>query len=342
MNILYDIFELADFPVVITDKNFVITYKNGLAAKLFCGFRRRSKISRYFRNFKNEVDFSVINELDIETGTQFMRALVLPTDENTLIFLFFTLLAFTDTAKFLAYVREKYSGDFIDFYCNACREYSEMQTCNRFVKHNIPERAYAELLSLMSFFAEKPLFIQEEVYNVSELIETIASKISKRLSVFGLKSASAEILEKDCYAKINLRIFCFVIFRMFYMAFRLSDTGKVQISVDAPRYSLIEICVFTETNLRLEQKENGDFTSLEEIFPEFSFEFDIFKRTGFFDNMLCFSQSGSKLKLHYNIKRDISSALTLRAGDTELRKKRINAAIDSAFAQIKSLFSKKH
>ena len=91
MNILYDIFELADFPVVITDKNFVITYKNGLAAKLFCGFRRRSKISRYFRNFKNEVDFSVINELDIETGTQFMRALVLPTDENTLIFRFWRL-----------------------------------------------------------------------------------------------------------------------------------------------------------------------------------------------------------------------------------------------------------
>ncbi len=341
MNILYDIFELTDCPVVITDKNFVIKYKNGLAAKLFCGFRKRSKISRYFRNFKNDVDFSITNELDIETGTQFMRALVLPIDENTLIFLFFTLFAFTDAKKLLSYVREKYLGDFIDFYCTACREYAEMQTRDGFAKHTIPERAYAELLSLTSFFAEKPFFMQKEAYNISELIEIITRKISKRLSVFGLKAASAEILEKDCYAKINLPIFCFVIFRMFYMAFRLSDTGKVQISIDAPRYSSIEICVFTQTSLPLKSEENGDFASLAKLFPEFSFEFDIFKRTGFFDNMLCFSQSGSKLKLRYTIKRDISSSITLRAGDAELRKKRINAAINSAFAQIKSLLSKK-
>ena len=339
MNVLYDIFELTDCPVVITNNNFVITYKNKLAEKLFCGFRRRSKISRYFRNFKNDTDFSLINELDIETGTQFMRALVLPTQENTLIFLFFTIFAFTDAEKLISYVREKYSGDFMEFYCTAFRQYEKMQSVSGFAKHNIPERAYAELLSLTSFFAEKPVFMQEESYNIAELIETISRKISKRLSVFGLKTASAEILEDDCYAKINLRIFCFVIFRMFYMAFRLSDNGKVQIKVDAPRYSSVEICVFTETNLPLKREESGNFASLEELFPEFSFEFDILKRMGFFDNTLCFSKSGSKLKLRYILKR--SSALTLLAEDTELRKKRINTVINGAFAQIKGLFSKK-
>lgn len=340
MNVSYDIFDLADCPVVITDKSLVITYKNGLAAKLFCGFRRRSKISRYFRNLKNDVDLSAINVLDIETGTQFMRALVLPADENTRVFLFFTLLAFTNSEKLLTYARENYSGDFIDFYCTAFREYAKMQNADSFARHRIPERAYSELLTLLSFFAEKPFFMQEETYNVSELIEIISDKISKRLSVFGLKAASAEIAEKDCYAKINIRIFCFLVFRMLYMAFRLSGTGSVQISLDSSRYSHIEICVSTRTDRIYEEAENGNFALLANIFPEFSFEFDVLKRMGFFDNILFFSQRGSKLNLRYTLKRDISSSFILRAGGAEIFKKRIDKAVNSAFAQIKHLLSK--
>jgi hypothetical protein len=279
--------------------------------------------------------------LDIETGTQFMRALVLPTRENSFIFLFFTLFAFTDSEKLISYVRENYSSDFIDFYCAACREYTENRAYEGFAKRAVSERAFSELLALTSFFAEKPAFMQAEAYNISELVEVITSKIAKTLPAFGLKATAAEILEKDCYAKINLRLFCFVIFRMFYMAFRLSDSGKVQISLDTPRYSYIEICISASTSLCIKSSENSDFTSLAELFPEFSFEFDILKRMGFFDNMLCFSQSGSNVKLRYTIKRDTASALTLRAGDAETRKKRIKSAVNSAFAQIKSLLSKK-
>lgn len=340
MNVSYDIFELADCPVVITDKNFVITYKNSLASKLFCGFRRRSKISRYFRNFKNDVDFSLINELDIETGTQFMRALVLPVSEDALVFLFFTLFTFTNSEKMLTYVREKYSGNFFDFYCSAFREYTEMCAPGGFAKHSIPERAFSELLSLTSFFREKPSFMQTEVYNISELIEVITKKIAKTLPAFGLRTADAEILERDCYAKINPRIFCFVIFRVFYIAFRLSSTGKVRISLDTPRYSNIEICVSTHTDAPSKSSDSGDCDYLAKLFPEFSFEFDILKRTGLLDNTLQFCQSGSDLKLRYTIKRDYGTSLSLRAGNAEIHQKRINAAVNTAFAQIKKLLSK--
>ena len=153
-------------------------------------------------------------------------------------------------------------------------------------------------------------------------------------------SADAEILERDCYAKINLRIFCFVIFRVFYIAFRLSSTGKVRISLDTPRYSNIEICVSTHTDAPSKSSDSGDCDYLAKLFPEFSFEFDILKRTGLFDNTLQFCQSGSDLKLRYTIKRDYGTSLSLRAGNAEIHQKRINAAVNTAFAQIKKLLSK--
>jgi hypothetical protein len=339
MNISYDIFELTDCPVIITDKDLVITYKNRLVTKLFCGFRKRSKISRYFRNFKNDVDFSDINELDIETGTQFMRALVLPIGENTLAFLFFTLYAFTDSKKLIEYVREKFSGNFIDFYCAACREFTESKLATR----NIPERAFSELLSLTYFFSEKPVFMKTEVYNIAEILEGISSKTAKSLSVFGLSTSLAEIPEKDCYASINLRLFCFIVFRMLYMAFRLSGTGRVQISLDAAHYSSLEICISTHAvkDLPITDERSGSFAALAEVFPVFSFEFDIFKQSGFFDNMLTYSFCNSTLKLRYTLKRETGATLTLRSQGEAFSRKRIASEISATIAQIKKLLSEK-
>ncbi len=340
MNISYDIFDIADCPVIITDKNFTIIYKNNLASKFFCGFRKKSKISRHFHNVKNDTDFSEINELDIETGTQFMRALVLPIDENILAFLFFSIYAFTDINKLISYVREHYSGNLMDFYCKAYREYEENVKYGSFAKRNISERAYAELLSLMSFFTEKPVFMQTEVYNISELLQNISKKFSGTLPAFGLQISNLEIEETDCYAKINLNIFCFVIFRMIYMAFRLSDKGKIQISLDSSHYPQLEIYVSTHTNINPDIIKNKDFASLADIFPEFSFEFEIFKKAGFFDNILSFSLDNFVFKLRYNIKCE-TGFFTLRSEGAETRQKRIDAAISNAFAQIKNLLSNK-
>jgi hypothetical protein len=278
--------------------------------------------------------------LDIETGTQFMRALVLPIGENTLAFLFFSIYAFTNMNKLISYVREHYSGNFIDFYCKAYREYEETTKYDGFSKRNTSERAYAELLSLLSFFAEKPVFMQTEVYNISEILQSISKKISKTLPAFGLQISNFESTEEACYAKINLNIFCFVIFRVIYMAFRLSDTGKIQISLNSSRYRQFEIYVSTHTNVSSDMVENKDFAYLADIFPEFSFEFDIFKKTGFFDDILSFSLNNSVFKLCYSIKRE-AGVLILRSEGAETYEKRINKAIANAFVQIKNLLSKK-
>ena len=333
MNISYDIFELTDCPVILTDKDFTVIYKNRMAAKFFT-FRKRSKLIRHFRNFENGLDFSNINELDIETGTQFMRALVVPLKSGELAFLFFSLYAFTDTKKLLEYVRAKFSGNFIDFYCAA---YRALTAENNSFCTPIPERAYSELITLISFFAERPIFMQKEIHDLSALMNDISAKIAKSLSVFGLKASVSEIMP-DCYSEINLRSFCFILFRMIYMAFRLSDTGKIQISLNTPRYSIIDICVFTHTKLESQNIKTGDFSSIADVFPEFSFEFDILKQTGFLNNTLSFSLENSTLKLHYLIKRETGPQLTLRTESGELRKKRISLVLSQTLALIKKLF----
>lgn len=340
MNLSYDIFELADIPVIVTDGDFVITYKNKLAAKLFCGFRRRSRISRYFRNFKNDADFSAVSELDIETGTQFMRALVMPIGENALAFLFFTVYAFTDTKKLLEYIREKFSANFIDFYCAV---YSACKNAGRsdFRGGNSSERAYSELLTMMSFFSEETFSLREETFNISELLENITKKASRSLSAFGLNPCKALVFDEDCYAKINLRAFCFAVFRMLYIAFRLSDTGQVQVSLDSSRISGADVCIFTRTSLSPELVNESDFCSLMNVFPEFSFEFDILKKTGFLDNALCFTLENSTLKLHYKIKCETGLGFLLRSESEKERKKRADTAVSEMLSTIRFLLSKK-
>lgn len=336
MNISYDIFELADCPVIITDENFVITYKNSLASKLFCGFRRRSKITRYFRNFKNDVDFSDINELNIETGTQFMRALVLPIGENDLAFLFFTLYAFTDTKKLLEYVRENFAGSFIDFSCALYSAYNKSKKANGFARASMSERAYSELITLLSLFTESPLFENTEAHNISELLEAISVKATRTLSAFGLRTQSVSLPDECYYSKINLRAFCFIIFRMLYMAFRLSDTGKIQISLNSFKVSYADICVSTHTMLT-----DGHRISLIYEFPELLFEFDILKKAGVIDDCLSFSIENSILKLHYKIKCEANSGLSLRSASKEMQKKRISKAISEMLFITKSILSKK-
>lgn len=340
MDISYDIFDIADFPILLTDKNFIITHKNALAAKLFPKLRKRSKISRHFRNFKDDIDSSDINELDIETGTQFMRALVFPISENLFLFLFFPLYAFTDTKNLLEHIRENFSGNLLDFYCAAYREYKLINSARPFEKANVSERAYSELIYLVSAFSEKPNFMQEEVYNVTEITSSIVRKTASLLAAFGLNISCKESEEKPCFSKINLRYFAFAIFRLIYIAFKLSRTGKIQISVDNSDYFLTDICVYTETAIPSEFIDTSNFYSLIALLPEFSFELAILKKMDLLNNVFSFSIKNSVLKLHYHLKRESGFNFVVRSESPMLRKKRINKVISETLSKIKILLSK--
>ena len=341
MNISYDIFDLADFPIILTDRDFIIVYKNNLAAKFFGKLRKRSKIIKHFRNFKNDIDFSDINELDIETGTQFMRALVFPLEEEHFIFMFFTLYAFYDTNKILEYVRKHHAGNLLDFYFAAYREHKTLENASAFEKANVPERAYSELMHLLSYYADKPEFMRSEVYEISEMLSQISAKAASHLSIFGLSTYYRKETSTPCFSKINLKIFTFSLYRIIYTAFKLSSTGKLQISIDDSNMSFADICICTETALPREFANANVFSSLVDLLPEFSFEFKILEKIGYLNDIIDFSVQNSVLKLRYRIKCETGFNLVVRSEPPELRKKRINKIISEAICKIKPLLSKK-
>ena len=344
MNVSYDIFDLSDFPIIVTDESFIITYKNRLATKFFGSMRKKSKITRYFRNFKNDIDFSIINELDIETGTHFMRALVLPLQKGAFVFLFFTMYPFADTRNLIDYVREKHSGDFIDFYCSAYRKHNELEKSPNFAKTSSGERVFSELAILLSTFAEKPEFFKSEICNISEILEETAKQINKKLSALGAKIASAQISDgakSAAFAKINLRFFAFILFRMISAAIKFSDSRELSISLESHTPYVSDVCVCTKCTLPSETAETGDFYALLRLLPEFSLEFEILKSMGFFEDTLYFTCVNSTLKLHFKLKCDASAGFVLRSEPEESRKRRIKKAIADAIRKTKELFSRK-
>ena len=340
MDISYDIFDMTDFPILLTDKDFIIIYKNSLASKLFGKLRKHSKIIRHFRNFKTDIDFSNINEVEIETGTQFMRALVFPISEKTYLFLFFPIYAFTDTKKLLEHVRKNFSGNLLDFYCTAYKEHKRLEKAHPFEKANLSARAYSELMQLVSSLSEKPEFMQEEVYDIAHIISLICAKASASLAVFGLSIACDDTAQGPCFSKINLRYFTFSIFRLIYMAFKLSANGKIQISVDNSRYFSADICICTETSMPPELAEKSDFYSLAKLVPEFSFELALLEKLDIFNDAFSFTLKNSVLKLHCQIKCESTFNFVVRSESMALRKKRIDKIVSETLGKIKLLLSK--
>jgi len=344
MDISYDIFDLTDFPIIITDGDFIIKYKNRLASKLFGKLRKGSKITRYLRNFKKDIDFFNICELDIETGTQFMRALIMPLNNEAFAFLFFTVYAFTDFSKLSEFANNNFGENLLDLYCNAYRQYKSSEGSAGKEKSNVPERTISELMAMTSLLFEKPDFMQTELFDIADIMLQISSKISSKLSVLGLKSALAEIPESEngcCFAKINPRHFSFIIFRMIYTAFKLSDTGKIRIFFEEGKYSDINICISTQSSLNPELEDICDFSYLINALPEFSFEFHLLKKMGVLGNSLFFSFNNSILKLHYKLKRETGCNFILRSEPAEIRKRRIEKIISEALLKTKKMLSKK-
>ena len=341
MNITYDIFDLADIPIVVTDENFVITYKNHLAHKLFVNFRKRSKISKHFRNFKNDTDFSNISELDIETGTQFMRALAFSLENKSIVFLFLTLYSFVDSKKFLNHVREKFNGNIFDFYASAYNEHAMIEKMPPHERAKLPVRAYSELLFFLSSYSEKPEFMCKEMYDISEILAEISYETASSLTVFGISATYDEPTHMHCYFKTNLKYFSFIIFRMIYIAIKFSSAGKIHVSLNNEDFSFADICVYTNTSLDDDFSNTRNILELIKLLPEFSFEANLLNKIDMLKDDISFSVHNSVLKIHYKIKCETGFEFILRSEPKELRQKRISAIISNALLKTKALLSEK-
>ena len=344
MNISYDIFDLVDFPVVITDKNFIITYKNNIACEYFGKLRKRSKITKYLSDYAKNTDFSVISEAEFETGTLIKRALVFE-EKDFVIFFFLSAMQFDSYELLSEYIKEKFDGNCLNFYFLAYKEYLNLQEISNFEKANVPERTYADLLALIRILAGNPSFMQKEGLDLAEIISYTAKRAGESFRALGLKLYCAKISGEArdfCRANISLCSFLFIVFRLIYSGFKFSADGNLEISINYLHKNHADICVSVRTALKKKDVCGKSFSSLLKMLPEFSFEFDILEKCKMFESdWLSYELENSVLKLHFKVKCETNETLFVRSESAAQRKKRISKAVSVLLCKTKILLSKK-
>ena len=148
MNILYDIFDLVDFPVIVTDSNMMILYKNHHAARYFGKIRKKSKITKYMISGNADIDFLVTHELEIDSGTPIKRALVI-CHEAYRILMFMPCLQFDNHREIVKTLNERFDGDIFKLYMADYKYYAEYKDPLCSGKRKISERGFDELFSLL-------------------------------------------------------------------------------------------------------------------------------------------------------------------------------------------------
>ncbi len=335
----YDIFNLADFPIIITDRKFIIQYKNSIAKSFFSGFRKRSKITLYTDKLDKDSDLSEPLEIEFSQGTQYKRALVFLYEENTVLFIFLSNLQFEISHTILERVKENFGGNFLDFYISACNTYAKSQ--NAF-ENSIPPRLLEDLMLLMKISRNKLSFLNKEVCNIYETLENICRRIGNSFSALGFKMSALTALDDAhslCFCKINSEDFLFVLFTMIYTSFKFSGDGYI---VPKLEYSLDDHVIFrisTKACSKLRQNEKDALHILSDL-SELSLEVGILKKLYEFERtVFCYVKDGI-LNIEFKFKCvNGCEALTLRSDLAKLRKRALNRAISANISRLKKLLA---
>jgi hypothetical protein len=289
------------------------------------------------------IDLTSIKETEFNTGTPIKRALIFKKEE-AVIFLSLSAIQLSNYENISAHIREKFNGDFTDFYFSAYKEYIGLQNVTSFEKANVPSRMYADLLRLIDFSRSKPSFMQKDGYRFADLIEDVCKITDKKLRAFGLKIHFAHVTDTSrdlCRANICITNFLFLLFRLIYIGFKLSSDGNLEISLHYLPTDRADICISTKTNLPGALTKGKLFSSLIKFLPEFSFEHDILEKCGCFKHdILSYEHENSILKLHFKIKCDTGESFFVRSESASLRKKRISKNISELLHKPKKLLSK--
>lgn len=345
MSVSYDIFDLADFPIIVTNENFVIKHKNNVAAQFFPNFRKGSKIIRHTSGISKNTDFSSLCEIDFQTGTQLKRALVFSHYSGDVFFVFLSRLQLEDGEKLARRIKEAYSGNFWDFYIAAYNEYEQTQNRNVFSQNShAPARLCGDFMLLLKTSFDKPAFMKKEVYDVAELISLISLRVGPSLRALGLKMPMAQIspeAKKFCFCKINLCDFSFIVFRMIYAGFKLSRNGCVNMSLDYLENDTARVSVFTNTTLPDGVFTKDDFSDFVGTMSELSFEFELLRKMELLNTAVTCKIENSVLHIYFTVKC-ISGLepFPLRSNPLGIRDERIARNISENISKLKKLLSK--
>ena len=338
--ICYDIFDLADFPIIITDRKFVIKHKNTMAAPFFSNFRKGSKITRHTSCLDENTDISKFCEIEFTTGTQYKRALVFSHNSEHIFFVFLSSLQFERNESIIERIQTTFDGNFFDFIISAYNSYLESQSLP---ENALPTRFLDDLLMLMKLYGDKPSFMKRDFFDIAELIKLTSERIGKSVSALGMKMPSATISNNvigTCFCKINLSEFSFTLCKMTYLAFKFSDSKCVTLSLDKSQDGSVIVSASTLSKKALNIKKDDPFSLIKDL-SELSFEIMFLKKAKAFSDSVKFKTEGERIFLEYTIKStDKFGAFPLRSYPERFYRQKIAKIISSNTAKLKNLLSK--
>lgn len=338
MSLSFEIFELTEFPVVVTTADFKIIYKNSAASVFSPKFRQGSKITKYIAYQTKNPSISEIKRAEFITGTPYKRAVVSSSGMgDTLLFLFISRIQFDDCEKFINHIEENHNGDFVKFYISAYTEYINSAKIKLpDFERKVPARLGSDLIYLLNSTSKVPNFIRKDAIDITYMLTKTVKRLSSTLRVLGIHISEADISEKAkfmCICKTDPYDFSFIIMRMIYIALKFSSTSKIYVSVDyISENGSADICVSTKSSF--EDIENEKFIA-EELsrITELSFEYKIFREIYKTHDFLSFDLKNSLLKINYTLPcADYSELLKLRAA-ASVSEKRKTRRILSVFAK---------
>lgn len=346
MSLSFEIFELTEFPVVVTTADFKIIYKNSAASVFSPKFRQGSKITKYTAHQTKNPSISEIKRAEFITGTPYKRAVVSSSGiDNTLFFLFISRIQFDDCEKFINYIEENHNGDFVKFYISAYTEYINSAKINfPDFERKTPARLGSDLIYLLNSTSKVPDFIRKDAIDITYMLKKTVNRLSSSLRVLGIHISEVNISEKArfmCICKVDPYDFSFIIMRMIYLALKFSSTSKIHVSIDyINEDGSADICVSTKSSF--EDIENEKFIA-EELskITELSFEYKIFSEIYKTQDFLSFDLKNSLLKINYKIPcADYSELLKLRASASLFEKRKTRRLLSIFAKNTKELIEK--
>lgn len=294
MNISYDIFELSDFPIAITDGSFNIVYKNHSAKRYLGKLRKGSKITKYMSCQSGNIDLTSIKETEFNTGTPIKRALVF-CSHGAFVFMFMPCMQFEEYRHISKYICENSHGDILDFFINSYTEshYPEVKCAN------VPSRVYTDLLKIMQSLDEHAGPTKLHKCDIAYIADTVSKNIGTSFCALGMKMPTAEIdanVPRPCICDVNVDFLLFILFRLIYAAFKLSADGGASISLFAEENGYATLLLSAHTRVSPEALSEG-LISLIKLIPEFVFEYNLLEKYDQLSHSVSVEVRNSMLKI---------------------------------------------
>ena len=250
--------DILAFPVFATDKNGCIFYKNNIAKRSIGTLRKGSHIMRYLPN-EALPEKSGLVHIFAPNGAC-TKALVLM-DENEYLFLCFFRLQYADAEAVASHLLSSLGetpSAFFHRFGDTSGKTNE--------KNTLPPRLSSDILHLTT-----PACPTAKLGNI---IDALFEKTNTSFCALGYNITtclSAEFLGASP-AKIPLCDFLFLYGTLLYCTMKLSENGKLSVSLTSDPKENVHILSF-ETEARQERGESADiFSMLRMIAPECALE----------------------------------------------------------------------